>query len=98
MMWMSDRKTASSYTRYTEARAIWAKMITEGRSLTSRIVTRGPSTSGRVGPTVNHARHRAVKLIRTLPLTLKYHLCTRTKISSERCTLTKVSSERYTRT
>merc|ERR1711879_1008290 len=63
-------KTQTCYTRFTEGRALWGKLIQQSRCLASRILTRVPDQ----GPQTSQARMKALKLVRTLPITLKYHL------------------------
>jgi len=65
-------KTQTSYARFTDARSQWGLMINECRSIASRILTRIPHHSG--DERLAQAQVQALKLIRTLPITFKYHL------------------------
>eukprot|EP00927_Polykrikos_kofoidii_P065209 TRINITY_DN60999_c0_g1_i1.p1 TRINITY_DN60999_c0_g1~~TRINITY_DN60999_c0_g1_i1.p1 ORF type:complete len:510 (-),score=54.33 TRINITY_DN60999_c0_g1_i1:32-1561(-) len=66
--------TQMSYGRFIEGRNLWGSMINESRALSSRILARVPSHSGNAKDAVLDARRHAVKLVRTFPVALKYHL------------------------
>ncbi|CAE8609423.1 unnamed protein product, partial [Polarella glacialis] len=66
-------KTQASYARFNEGRSLWGTLINESRALTSRILTRVHCQTGR-GMKVWNGQQHAAKLVRTFPLTLKYHL------------------------
>lgn len=68
-------KTQMSYARFIEGRNLWGLMINDTRAMASRIMARVPGHGGDVdNPIVANGQRHAVKLIRTLPFTLKYHL------------------------
>jgi len=67
-------KTQMGYGRFLEGRNLWGTLINESRALSSRILVRVPSHGVAAGATVESAKAHALKLIRTFPVTLKYHL------------------------
>lgn len=69
-------KTQSGYERYIEARTLWEHLLRESRSLSSRILLRIPSQQGAapLSSTVFDAQRRALKLVTSFPVALKYHL------------------------
>eukprot|EP00930_Biecheleria_cincta_P054873 TRINITY_DN41263_c0_g1_i1.p1 TRINITY_DN41263_c0_g1~~TRINITY_DN41263_c0_g1_i1.p1 ORF type:complete len:490 (+),score=67.66 TRINITY_DN41263_c0_g1_i1:213-1472(+) len=67
-------KTQTGYSRFNEGRSLWGLMINESRALASRILVRVPSVHGQGGPEVIEAKRKALKLVRTFPIVLKYHL------------------------
>jgi len=67
-------KTQTSYQRFTEGRSLWGGLINESRAMASRIMARVPSSTGAFSSEVVDGKVYAVKLIRTLPVVLKYHL------------------------
>lgn len=67
-------KTQTCYSRYTESRNAWGQIIYEARSLGSRILARVPSHTGSVEDGIKRTRLHALKLLRSLPYTFKYHL------------------------
>jgi len=67
-------KTQMGYGRFLEGRNLWATLTNESRALASRVLNRVPSPSGEANDLVLAARAYAVKLVRTFPFTLKYHL------------------------
>ncbi|CAK9044125.1 unnamed protein product [Durusdinium trenchii] len=67
-------KTQTGYQRFTEGRSLWGLLINESRAMASRVMARVPSPTGIMSPEVLDGKTYAVKLIRTLPVVLKYHL------------------------
>eukprot|EP00931_Biecheleriopsis_adriatica_P075210 TRINITY_DN49130_c0_g1_i1.p1 TRINITY_DN49130_c0_g1~~TRINITY_DN49130_c0_g1_i1.p1 ORF type:complete len:484 (-),score=68.45 TRINITY_DN49130_c0_g1_i1:46-1470(-) len=67
-------KTQTGYQRFLEGRSLWGGLINESRAMASRIMERVPSHKGVLCPEVIDAKLYAVKLVRTFPLVLKYHL------------------------
>jgi len=68
-------KTQTSYARFIEGRNLWGLTINESRQLTSRIMARVPGFAGDPDNlSVQQAKQHAVKLVRSFPVTLKYHL------------------------
>lgn len=68
-------KTQTSYARFIEGRNLWGLTINESRQLTSRIMARVPGFGGNPENfIVQDAKQHAVKLVRSFPVTLKYHL------------------------
>lgn len=67
-------KTQTGYNRYKLGRQLWANLISESRATTSRILTRVPTAAGHDSLEVRMAQKRAIKLVRTFALTMKYHL------------------------
>lgn len=81
-------KTQTCYNRFIEGRNLWGQLINESRAFGSRVLSR-VSTSARQDAhvlqshqrglqqekiVVDRAKQCALKLIRTFPVTLKYHL------------------------
>lgn len=67
-------KTQSGYERYIEARTLWEHLLRESRSLSSRILLRISGQGVEKSPAVCDAQRRAVKLVTSFPVALKYHL------------------------
>lgn len=67
-------KTQTGYQRFTEGRSLWGLLINESRAMASRVMARVPSPTGSMCPDVLEGKIYAVKLIRTFPVVLKYHL------------------------
>ncbi|CAE7659731.1 unnamed protein product [Symbiodinium sp. CCMP2456] len=67
-------KTQTSYQRFTEGRSLWGLLINESRAMASRTMARVPSSTGILSSDVADGKTYAIKLIRTLPVVLKYHL------------------------
>eukprot|EP00434_Breviolum_minutum_P021366 symbB.v1.2.018853.t1/scaffold1521.1/size113984/3 len=68
-------KTQSGYERFIEARTLWEHLLRESRALSSRILLRVPSVDhGRFVLPVFDAQRRAIKLVTTFPVAMKYHL------------------------
>ncbi|CAE7414239.1 unnamed protein product, partial [Symbiodinium natans] len=67
-------KTQTSYQRFTEGRSLWGLLINESRAMASRVMARVPSSTGVLCSDVAEGKIYAIKLIRTLPVVLKYHL------------------------
>lgn len=69
-------KTQNAFSRFIEGRDLWGSLINDSRAVTSRILARvpGPNAPEAGIAEVRAAQERAVKLVRSFPLTLKYHL------------------------
>lgn len=67
-------KTQQCYGRYDDARGQWGLIVNETRSLAARILVRVPGYRGSDDESVMLAKKSAVKLIKSFPHTLKYHV------------------------
>lgn len=67
-------KTQQSYARFIEGRNLWGGMINESRAISSRILAKMPSETSIDAAQLAVAKNHAMKLVRTFPFTLKYHL------------------------
>mmetsp|Transcript_29330 Transcript_29330/g.56762 ORF Transcript_29330/g.56762 Transcript_29330/m.56762 type:complete len:542 (+) Transcript_29330:68-1693(+) len=67
-------KTQMGYGRFLEGRNLWATLSNESKALASRVLNRIPSQSGEASHLVLASRAYSVKLVRSFPFALKYHL------------------------
>lgn len=67
-------RTQSGAGRYTEARNLWGACINESRGLATRIVNFVPKTVEDPSSGKLYQREQAVKLVRTFPYALMYHV------------------------
>ncbi|CAJ1428085.1 unnamed protein product [Effrenium voratum] len=67
-------KTQSGYDRFIEGRRLWEHLLRESRALGSRLLLRVPGASGTACTPVFNAQQRALKLLTSFAVALKYHL------------------------
>jgi len=67
-------KTQQCYGRFDDARGQWGLIVNESRSFSARVLARLPSHRGGDLERVMTARTHALKVMKSFPHTLKYHL------------------------